>query len=331
MFALVLVLVLGVATPGLGQQVSVTKQERPDQGFERIEIRFDTKDRSFTPLRIETRETKESLTVSRRESVVQIPRANGRFFDVEHTITVTEQLGGGRSRSVTDMVEADRQGKSRLTRQVTEEITETPDGKTIKRIESSRNSSGQMVMNGEVITTETKRPDGSMVRAVEERGFDVNHRPVLTRQVDEVVMSQGANQTVTESTIRSPEHISGQMRETARERTVMTESGNRTQTERVIQTPRGSIWTTTMRVVSTETTASNGEINRETIKYEPPDHAGAGQSVRPRLKIIETYAPDSGDQSSLDRKVYVRDVNNRWVPKTFSSKIPGRGTYKRRE
>ena len=53
--------------------------------------------------------------------------------------------------------------------------------------------------------------------------------------------------------------------------------------------------------------------------------------IKPRLKIVEKYVVGAGGRATVDRQVYVRDVNNRWVPQTFSSKIPGRGAYERRE
>ncbi len=100
----------------------------------------------------------------------------------------------------------------------------------------------------------------------------------------------------------------------------------------MISTPRGVGWEVQSRVVSTETKAADGGIERETIKYEQPGYAAGGTSkIKPRLKIVEKYVVGDGGRASMDRRVYVRDVNNRWVPQTFSSKIPGRGAYERRE
>jgi hypothetical protein len=86
---------------------------------------------------------------------------------------------------------------------------------------------------------------------------------------------------------------------------------------------RDGDWRVTARVENTETRGADGSMQRETIRYQLPQFAQAAptaaEELRPQLKIVERLTPAAEGRSVLKREVYRRDVNNEWVPVTFSS------------
>lgn len=325
----VALIVLGLNGSPLAAQVSVVEQSKPDGSFTRAEVHFDTLDRSFVPLKTETREQKINDTTVKREAVVQTRLANGEYAVTERTASVTEQVSPEIRRTITDVVKVDRQGKSQPNERIVTTVTETPAGTETVMEESRRNSSGELVA-GRQITELTRQTDArTTTRSREIRERDVNGRLVLTREVAETTVTRSPQEEVRTAMIRSDDHMTGRFTETARETTTVRTQGNTKAIERTIATPRGASWEVHAKTVTRETESPTGVVERETIQYQKPLHAAfsptSTEPLKPKLKIVEKAVRRADGRVVMEREVYFRDVNNEWKPQTFSTDFGGSG------
>ena len=324
LFAIVLSAVIGAGWTVSGQ-VSLHKQELDDQGSSAAEIRVETLDRDFVPLKLETKQLKVSDTETRTETVTQTRLASGQYFPSARSTTISQQVAPGETQSRTEVINTDRQGGTRLTRTVSETVKETENGMQKQIIESLPNQKREFVPARQTTEISQKRPDGSVQTQREVRELTVNGEMALQKKVEEKVIPKNPNESVTQTITFSVNHMNGQLTETARETTVRRTQGNMVESERVISQPRGTAWDVRMKVLTTEQKAADGSTQREVIKYERPTHAAfsatSTEPLKPKLKIVEHTVAGPGGTSVLQRDVYFRDVNNEWRPHSFSTNI----------
>ena len=164
-------------------QVTITEQQSADKSASRETVTVRTMDRSYVPLVIETKDTKVDAQTTRSESVTRARLNDGSYFDWQRSTTVTRQVDPNRTEAVTDIVETDRQGATRTTRQVAENVAKTSTGEQANTSVRRRDSSGNLVLEGETVSTTTKQPDGSLSVVRVEKHADVGGTLRPERQI----------------------------------------------------------------------------------------------------------------------------------------------------
>jgi hypothetical protein len=250
--------------------------------------------------------------------------SDGAYLESQRSTSVTRKLSANVTETSREIVEKDRQGADHLNRRETERVTQTADGKQRSLSAFRRNSSGQLILDREVTTFTSKKPDGTTSTVQTEKQVDVNGKLVPKQETEEVVtLGSPTEKRITTSTkLYDRFGNAAAVEETA---TVRTE-GNATTTERIISKPRAGSLAVTARIVTTEKRGADGSVQRETIEhgesldsiYRP---APTGE-LQPKRKIVESEARKPDGTTVLQREVFRRDVNGDWKPVTYSTDLP---------
>ena len=125
------------------------------------------------------------------------------------------------------------------------------------------------------------------------------------------------------------DHLTGKLAVAAQETTSITTQAGIKQTESTVFTPGRTGWELSTRTATTETTAPDGSVTRETSSK------GARFIRQKRVtKSLEPLGPaaQSGrargprhDGTKYARDVFHRDVNGDWKAESFSTKEPNNG------
>ncbi len=323
-FTTVLWVSLATATAVLAQ-VSVTEKESADKSSSRETVSITTMDRTVVPQITETKETKVDATTTRTESVTRARLDDGTYFSWLTSTTVQRQVGANAIERNTDVTEKDRQGGTRMTSRVTETITRTANGEQLKAAEYRRNSSGQLVLNSEMMSTTTRNAAGTLSIVSTETTADINGKLVPTTRTETTVTPRGQTEQLVSAKTSSFNHLDGRMTVTAQETGTVRNEGNTIRTERAIETRVGASWRVTSKITVTETRAADGTVRRETIESGAPTYAKdttstAGQ-ITARRKVIESEVRKPDGTIVLQRDVLRRDVNGDWKPQSFSTVV----------
>jgi hypothetical protein len=292
---------------------------------------INTGDRVVVPLIKETKDAKVDASTERTESVTRARADDGSYFDWQHTSTVKKEVSPGTTVSTTDVVEKDRQGQSRVSQHTDETVNKSATGDTSQKKTYAPNSSGQLVLKQVVDADTVKTGPGATSTTRVEKGVDANGNLVLKQQVEETTVDHGPNEKVVTSQTKTADHLSGQLAVTAQETTSITTQGTTKQTDSVVRAPGPNGWQVTGRTTTTETTAPDGSVKRETIEQAPPAYAtknggDVSEPVVPQRKIVETEVHKPDGTTALQRDVFQRDVNGDWTPQSFSTKDADKGT-----
>jgi hypothetical protein len=325
------IIVSGLAAAALATVISAAAQvvisgtESSDKTTSRSEVTVNTGDRNIVPLIKESKETKVDAATTRTEAVTRARLNDGSYFDWQRSTTVKKELSPNSTVSLTDVVENDRQGQDRVSRHTEETVNKSSAGETDQTKVYTRNSSGQLVLD-RVVDANTVKASGGTANTVRvEKTPDVNGNLTLQKQIEEVAVDHGANGKVVTSTTRTADHLTGQLAVTAEETTSTTAQGGTKQIESVTRTPGPNGWEVSGRSTTTETTAPDGSVNRETIEqgragYSPKTDGATAGPIVPQRKIVEHEVHKSDGTTVLQRDVFHRDVNGDWKPESFSTK-----------
>lgn len=284
---------------------------------------YPSAERPLVPMKSETREEKVDDQTTRREEIIQTRQTNGAYATSERMESVIRQVSPTETRTVSEVYRIDHQGHAQPTLQITTTVTETDRGQRRVTEESRHTRGGQLVPGRQTVEVVQQTDPRTTQRSREVREPDVNQRWVLTREVAETTVQRGDGSTVTTTSVRGTDRMTGRFGETARETTTVRTQGGVTSTERVTTAPRGSRWEVQGRVITRETASTTGLVQRETIHYQKPQFAAftrsGSEALQPEMKIVEKQVPQAGGGMKREREVYYRDVNGRWKPPTFSS------------
>ena len=311
-------------------QVSVTGQQSTDKTATGLQVNVATMDRSVAPVTVETRETKVDDTTTCSESVTRARLGDGSYFDLRSTTATTRQADANTTQTVIETVENDRQGGQHTARRVTTETTKTATGEQSDTSTYRRDSSGKLVLEGQVQSTTTRNPDGSLNTVSVELRTDVGGALQPQRRIEQTTTESdlGGKQVVTR--IMTPNHVNSGYSVTSRETATVRTDGNSTSTEVLIQSPNGTSWQDVGKILTTESRDPNGSVQRETVEEGQSQYSPKGQGVEPLVpqrKIVESEVHNPDGTILMERNVYRRDINGDWKPLTFSTETPGKAAY----
>ncbi len=299
--------------------------ESTQPGGEQSFVIINTNDRSTVPLMSTTKQSKSDAG-TRIETVTRLRSADGSYFDWRRSSDVEREVSPGKTERTAEIVERDRQGGERARKLIKQSTTTTSDAKRSTTTEYRRDSSGRLILSHETSTTSTKGRDGIVSETRMESDYDVNGRPVLTRQIEAVTTSDLATRSkTTVSTTRSLSHLEGGVSVTLRETATVRADGNTTHAETLKQKPNGAGWENDQRILSVETRTADGTTQRETIvegRSMYARQAGSradNESLIPQTKTVEHQVRQSDGTVLVHRDIYRRDVNGDWKPTTFST------------
>jgi len=321
---------LVTAAATVSAQVSITGQESVDKAVTGLQVNISTMDRTYMPVTIDTKQTKVDPSTTRSESVMRARLNDGSYFDFRNTTATTQQLNSNTAQTVIEIVDSDRQGGERTTRRVTSETTKTATGERSETSTYRRDSSGKLVLDGEVASTTKKNPDGSLSTVSIDKRMGVGGALQPEKQVDQTVTERGPNEKQVTSRIMTVNHLDGSLAVSSRETATIRTDGNTTSTETLIQKPSGTTWQNTGKIVTKETRQPDGSMQRETVEeglaaYTQKDQGGVRPLV-PQRKIVESEIRKPDGTVVIDRGVYRRDVNGDWKPATFSVEAAAQAT-----
>ena len=312
-------------------QVTVTEQQSADKTVTSEKVEVSTMDRRYIPVTIETKQTKVDATTTRSESVMRARLNDGSYFDFRTTTATTKQTNPNTTQTVIDIVDADRQGGQRTTRRVTEETTKTATSEQSQTSAYRRDSSGNLVLDSEFVSTTKKNADGSLSTLSVEKRADVGGTLRRERQIEQTITERGANEKQVVSKIMTVNHLNGSLGISSRETATIRTDGNTTRTEALIQKPSGAGWQDVGRVMTTETRGSDGTVQRETTEEGRAQYAQKTQTgvkpLVPQRKIVEREVRKPDGTVVMQRDVYRRDINGDWKAATFSVEEAAQAGY----
>jgi hypothetical protein len=294
-------------------------------------VTINTGDRDVVPLIKDTKDAKVDATTERTESITRARLNDGSYFDWLHTSTVKKEVSPGTTVSSTDLVQKDRQGQSNVSKHSDETIEKSATGETSQKKTYTRNSSGQLVLEQVVDADTVKTGPGATETTRVEKGVDANGNLVLKQQVEETTVDHGPNGKVVTSQTKTADHLNGQLAVSAQETTSITTQGSTKQTDSVVRTPSvNGGWQVSGRTTTTETTAPDGSVSRETIEQGPAAYTtktgdDISAAIVPQRKIVETEVRKPDGTIVVQRDVFQHDVNGGWTPQSFSTKEADKG------
>lgn len=318
------------ATSTTSAQVIVRGTESADNSATHSEVTINTGDRNVVPLIKESKETKVDPTTQRTESVTRARLNDGSYFEWQRSTATKKDLSPDVSVSSTDVVEKDRQGQDRVSRHTDETVTKSPLGDIDQTKMYTRNSSGQLVLDRVVDANTVKGANGTATTTSQESVPDINGNLVLKTQKEEVAVEHGPNEKIITSKTVEPDHLTGKLAVTAEETTSITTHGGVKQIESTVSTPGRTGWELSSRTATTETTAPDGSVTRETIEqgrsnYSEKTGDALQEPLVPQRKVVEHEVRQPDGTKVLQRDVFHRDVNGDWKPESFSTKEADKG------
>jgi hypothetical protein len=330
MTRLIITAVLVVATRCAFAEVEIIKGGESDKpAGEHSTAVIHTRDRDIVPAQGTTKETKTGLDTGRSDTITRLRDINGSYFEWQRASAVSKEVAPGKIERTTEVVELDRQGGERQ-RKVIKQMTEkTGAGERANIAEYRRDSGGGLVVAHAVAANTAKNSDGTSTQTRTESDYDVNGRPVVTRQLDAVTKTEG-NKSTTTTTAKTVNHLDGNVGVDYREIATMRTEGNTTRTEALRQKPAGAGWEDDGRTVSTQTRSADGTIQRETIVETRSLYARQGGRTEygelvPQTKTVDREVRQPDGTVVIQRDFYRRDVNGDWTPTTFSTEGAQRG------
>jgi hypothetical protein len=319
-----------VAAVTTSAQVVIRGTESPDNTAAHSEVTISTSDRNIVPLIKESKDTKVNPTTERTESVTRARLNDGSYFEWQRSTGTKKDLSPDKTVSSTDIVEKDRQGQERLSRHTDETVTKSPAGDIDQTKVYTRNSSGQLMLDRVVDANTVKGANGATTTTSFEKVSDVNGNLILKTQKDEVTVEHGPNEKVVTSRTMGADHLSGKLAATAEETTSITTQGGTKQIESTVRTPGRTGWELSARTATTETTAADGSVTRETVEqdrsiYSTKTGDQLMEPLVPQRKVVEHEARQPDGTTVLQRDVFHRDVNGDWKPESFSTKEADKG------
>jgi hypothetical protein len=330
----ILALALGSVAVAVGAttfgQVVIRGTDSADNSSTHSEVTISTPDRNIVPLIKESKDTKVDSTTQRTESVTRARLNDGSYFEWQRSTATKKDLSPDKSVSSTDVVEKDRQGQERLSRHTDETITKSPTGDLDQTKVYTRNGSGQLVLDRVVDANTVKGADGTATTTSLEKVPDVNGNLILKTQKEEVTVEKGTNGKVVTSRTMAVDHLTGKLAVTAEETTSITTQGGTKQIEGTVRTPGRTGWELSARTSTTETTAPDGSVTRETIEqgrsiYSTKTGDQLMEPLVPQRKVVEHEVRQPDGTTVLQRDVFHRDVNGDWKPESFSTKEADKG------
>ncbi len=311
-------------------QVVVRGTESSDKSTTSAEVSISTRDRDIVPFIQETKDTKVDATTERTESVTRARLNDGSYFDWQQSTTTRKELSPGNIVSSTDVVDKDRQGQGRVSRHTDETVRKSATGETDQTKVYTRNSSGQLVLNGVVDATTVKEGNGAVSTTRVEKTTDINGNLMVQKQVDEVAIDRGPNEKVITAKTKTVDHLSGQLAVTAEQTTSITTQGGTRQIESEVRTPGRNGWEVSARTTTTEVKAPDGSVSRETIEqgrslFSSKTDNAMMEPLVPQRKIVEHEVHKPDGTIVLQRDVFHRDVNGDWKAESFSTKLLDKG------
>ena len=310
-------------------QVIVRGTESSDNTATHSEVTISTPDRTVVPTITDNKDTKVDATTQRAESVVRERLNDGTYFDALQTTSVKKDISPNQSVSSTDVVEKDRQGQAKLSSHTDETVVKSAAGETDQTKTYTRNSSGNLVLDRVVDANIVKGADGSATTSYE-KVPDVNGNLVLQTQKDAVTVDRGPNEKVTTTKTMDVDHLTGKLAATAQETTSITTQAGVKQTESTVLTPGRTGWELSTRTATTETTAPDGSVTRETVEqgrsiYSTKTGDQMLEPLVPQRKVVEHEVRQPDGTTVVQRDVFHRDVNGDWKAESFSTKEPNNG------
>ena len=311
-------------------QVIIRGTESADSSTTHSEVNITTSDRNLVPLIKESKETKVDSTTQRTESVTKARLNDGSYFEWQRSTATRKELSPDKSVSSTDVVEKDRQGQDHMSRHTDETVSKSASGETAETKVYTRSNNGQLVLDRVVDANSVKGADGTANTTRLEKVPDVNGNLVVKTQREEVAVERGPNEKVVTSKTMAADHLTGKLAVTAEETTSITTQGGTKQIESTVRTPGRTGWELSGRTTTTETTAPDGSVSRETIEngrsiFSTKTGNELLEPLVPQRKIVEqeTHRPDG--TTIMQRDVFHRDVNGDWKPESFSTKQADKG------
>ncbi|HUK34427.1 MAG TPA: hypothetical protein VLV86_10975 [Vicinamibacterales bacterium] len=301
--------------------------ESADQSTSSSSIHIVTPDRNIVPLITDTKKTEEPDGAQRAESVTRVRLNDGGYFDWKRTTTVKKETAPGTSEILQDVVEKDRQGGDRTVQRSVETVATTDDGEKSQTKIYTRNSSGQLVLDRVVSATSAKEEAGREDTTRVEQAPDVNGNLILQKQTLESTAKVGPNETVTTAQTRSANHLTGGLDVTEESTRSIRTDGATKEIETVVCRPGRTGWEVAGRTMTTETTAPDGSVSRETIEsgrslYSSYTGNQMLEPLVPQRKVVERETRQDGGTVAVERQVFRRDVNGDWQPESFSTRAP---------
>jgi len=311
-------------------QVIIRGTESADSSTTHSEVNITTSDRNIVPLIKESKETKVDATTQRTESVTRARLNDGSYFEWQRSTATKKDLSPGKSVSSTDVVEKDRQGQDHLARHTDETVSKSASGETAETKVYTRNNSGQLVLDRVVDANTVKSAGGTANTTRLEKVADVNGNLVIKTQQEEVAVERGPNEKVITSKTMSADHLTGKLAVTAEETTSITTQGGTKQIQSEVRTPGRTGWELSGRTATTETTAPDGSVSRETIEhgrsiYSTKTGNELLEPLVPQRKIVEHEVHRPDGTTVMQRDVFRRDVNGDWKTESFSTKAADNG------
>ena len=280
-----------------------------------------------------TKDTQESAldaNTKRTESVTQARLPQGNTFESGRSVTIKKDLSPDKSVSSTDVTKKDPQGQDRVVRHTDETVSKSAMGETAQSKVYTRNTKGELVLDHVVDANTVKGSDGAVNTTRVEKIADVNGNLTFKKQIEEVAVDRSPNEKVVTAKTRKVDHLTGELAVTAEETSSITTQGNTKQTESEVRTPGRLGWEATTRSTTTETTAPDGSVRRETVEqsrsiYSTKSGNQMLEPLVPQRKIVEQEVRKPDGTTVLQRDVFVRDVNGDWKPESFSTKDMGKG------
>jgi hypothetical protein len=313
--------VVAISRLALGQVSVIRGGEVTDPGGQQSQIIIKAGEHSIVPATVDTKETKTD-DGARTETVTRLRNADGKYVEWQRASNVVREVAPGKTERTTEIVERDRQGVEHERRLLQQSTTKSDAGDVTKTSEYRRDSSGKMVLAWDGSSTTTKNMDGTLVSTASVKDYDVNGRPVVTRQIEGTTSTSndGRVQTTT-STIKSVDHLHGNIGATERQLVNVQTDPNTTRSEVMTQRPTTGGWENSSRTVTLETRNADGTIQRETIVESRSLYGGGAtaSTLAPQTKTIERQVRQSDGTVVIQRDDYRRDVNGDWKPVTFST------------
>lgn len=320
------------ATLTSSAQVIVRGVESSDKSATHSEVTITTMDRSMVPLVKDRRDTKVDENTERSDTLTRSRLNDGSYFDSQRSTTVKKQISPEVAEVSSTIVEGDRQGDNRTVRRTTETVVKNDQGETSEAKVYTRNSSGQLVLDSVAETAAGRDADGRTNTTRLEKTVDTNGKSVVNKQQEQTVVEQGPNQNVTTAKTTSVNHLTGQLEVTAETTTSTRTDGDAKQIETVVRTPGRTGWQVSGRTTTTETTASDGSVSRETVVHGRSlfsTHTGDDmEPIVPQHKIVEHETRQADGTVTSQREAFRRDVNGDWKPESFSTNQPNVGNEK---
>jgi hypothetical protein len=311
-------------------QVIIRGTESSDKSASQSETTVSAPDRDVMTLIRETKASELDANTKRTESVTRARLPEGNYFESGRSVTIKKDLSPDKSVSSTDVTKKDPQGQDRVVGHTDETVSKSATGETTQSKVYTRNTKGELVLDRVVDANTVKGSDGAENTTRVEKTADVNGNLTLKKQVEEVAVDRSPNEKVVTSKTKTVDHLSGELAVTAEETSSITTQGGTKQTESVVRTPGRTGWEEKSRSTTTETTAPDGSVRRETIEqgrsiYSTKTGNQMLEPIVPQRKIVEQEVHKPDGTTVLQRDVFHRDVNGDWKPESFSTKGADKG------